>query len=197
MSVEALKSPHQYTEIPERGRKAIEGFIPDEERIKKRVEHFTHVKPRKGDQEGDTEVIDGVTFTHHFVTAPGDAEYLTWHYVEAGSGEPIVFLHGIPDSWYQWHPQMAALASTHRCIAVDLKGYGQSDKRPGDYRHEGVSEQLFAMLRKIGLTRFNVVTHDRGTVQADFIAANHPDSILRYGRGEQHLYNFHPDLAPA
>ena len=123
---------------------------------------------------------------------------MTWHYVEAGagSGEPIVFLHGIPDSWYQWHPQMAALASTHRCIAVDLKGYGQSDKRPGDYRHEGVSEQLFAMLRKIGLTRFNVVTHDRGTVQADFIAANHPDSILRYGRGEQHLYNFHPDLAP-
>ena len=79
-----------------------------------------------------------VTFTHHFVTAPGDAEYLTWHYVEAGSGEPIVFLHGIPDSWYQWHPQMAALASTHRCIAVDLKGYGQSDKRPGDYRHEAL-----------------------------------------------------------
>ena len=56
MSVEALKSPHQYTEIPERGRKAIEGFIPDEERIKKRVEHFAHVKPREGDQEGDTEV---------------------------------------------------------------------------------------------------------------------------------------------
>ena len=175
MSVEALKSPHQYTEIPERGRKAIEGFIPDEDRIQKRVQHFAHVKPRKADQEGDTEVIDGVTFTHHFVTAPGDAEYLTWHYVEAGSGEPIVFLHGIPDSWYQWHPQMAALASTHRCIGVDLKGYGQSDKRPGDYRHEGASEQLFAMLRKIGLTRFNVVTHDRGTVQADFIAANHPE----------------------
>ncbi len=112
MSVEALKSPHQYTEVPERGRKAIEGFIPDEERIKKRVQDFAHVKPREGDREGDTEVIDGVTFTHHFVTAPGDFKYLTWHYVEAGSGEPIVFLHGIPDSWYQWHPQMAALAAT-------------------------------------------------------------------------------------
>ena len=47
MSAEALKSPHQYTEIPERGRKAIEGFIPDEERIKKRAEHFAHVKPRR------------------------------------------------------------------------------------------------------------------------------------------------------
>jgi hypothetical protein len=122
MSAEALESPHQYTEIPERGRKAIEGFIPDEERIKKRAEHFAHVKPREGDQEGATEVIDGVAFTHHFVTAPGDAEYLTWHYVEAGSGEPIVFLHGIPDSWYQWHPQMPALASTHRCIVI-LKRY--------------------------------------------------------------------------
>ena len=111
------------------------------------MQDFAHVKPREGDKEGDTEVIDGAPI-FIIVTALGDFEYLTWHYVEAGSGEPIVFLHGIPDSWYQWHPQMAALADTHRCIAIDLKGYGQSDKRPGDYRHEGVSEQLFAMLRK-------------------------------------------------
>ena len=83
-----------------------------------------------------------MVFKHHFVEAPADYTLITWHYVEAGHGEPIVFLHGIPDSWYQWHHQMAALAKTHRCIAVDLKGYGQSDKSPGDYRHEGVAEQM-------------------------------------------------------
>ncbi|HTT82729.1 MAG TPA: hypothetical protein VMF67_04555 [Rhizomicrobium sp.] len=58
-------------------------------------------------------------FTHRFVTGPGDGEYLSWHYVEAGAGEPIVFLHGIPDSWYQcirkwrpWPPNIDASPST-------------------------------------------------------------------------------------
>ena len=147
---------------------------------------------------GATEILDGVTFTHHFVEAPGDHETIRWHYVEAGplDGETIVFLHGIPDSWFQWHHQMASLSGAYRCIAVDLKGYGQSAKGPGDYRHEGAAEQMFSMLQQIGVTRFNVVTHDRGTVQADYIAATHPGSVIRYGRGEQHLFHFHPSLAP-
>ena len=186
----------EYTPLPDRAAKAIDGFIPPEDLIDQRAAHFASVKRREPNKDGDTEILNSVTFTHHFVSAPGDYETITWHYVEAGSGEPIVFLHGIPDSWFQWHHQMAALSKAHRCIAVDLKGYGQSEKGPGDYRHEAVSEQLFAMLQQIGIKRFNVVTHDRGTVQADFIAANHPESVLRYARGEQHLYHFHPSLAP-
>ena len=186
----------EYSTIPERAVKAMDGFIPSDEKINQRAAHFAHVQPRDENQEGDTETIDGVTFTHHFVQAPGDYDLIRWHYVEAGAGEAIVFLHGIPDSWYQWHPQMVALAKTHHCIAVDLKGYGQSEKAAGDYRHEGAAEELFAMLQQIGIKRFNIVTHDRGSVQADFIAANHPEHVLRYGRGEQHLYHFNPTLAP-
>src|SRR3546814_9457892 len=91
---------------------------------------------------------------------------------------------------------MAAFALEYHCIGVDLKVYGQSDKKGGNYQHEAVSEQLWAMLQQIGVKQFNVITHDRGTVQADFIAANHPESVLRYGRGEQHIYNFHPAIAP-
>ena len=186
----------EYSPLPERAAAAIEGFIPSEDAINKRVAHFASVALREEDKEGDTEVIDAVKFTHHLVTAPGDYDMIRWHYVEAGAGEPIVFLHGIPDSWFQWHPQMVALSATHRCIAVDLKGYGQSEKAAGNYIHEGVSEQLYTMLQQIGVKRFNVITHDRGTVQADFIAANHPESVLRYGRGEQHLFHFNPVLAP-
>ena len=66
---------------------------------------------------------------------------------------------------------MVAFAKTHRCIAVDLKGYGQSEKHAGDYRHEGAADELYAMLQQIGVTKFNIVSHDRGTVQADFITA--------------------------
>lgn len=186
----------EYSEIPKRAAKILEGFFPDEDAIAKRVAEFTDVVPREPDSDGDTEVLDGVTFTHRFVDAPGDVETVRFHYVEAGQGEPIVFLHGIPDSWYQWHHQMAALASTHRCIGVDLKGYGQSEKSPGDYRHSAAGEQLVGALDLADVDRFNMVTHDRGTVQADYIAANHPDRVLRYGRGEQHLFHFHPDLAP-
>jgi pimeloyl-ACP methyl ester carboxylesterase len=185
-----------YSEVPGRAAKALEGFLPPEDLIKQRVAEFAHVQPRESDKEGDTEVLDGVTFTHHFVEAPGDYDMIGWHYVEAGEGETVIFLHGIPDSWYQWHHQMAAISSTHRCIAIDLKGYGQSEKAPGDYTHEGAGEQLYTMLRQIGVNKFNLVTHDRGTVQADFIAAKHPESVLRYARGEQHLYHFNPVLAP-
>ncbi|KIW26369.1 uncharacterized protein PV07_09469 [Cladophialophora immunda] len=191
---------HQYSELPARAAQAIENFLPPEDKIEQRARQFASVKPRRADVEGDTEQLDGVTFTHHFVEAPGDHETVLFHYVETGpaSGEVVVFLHGIPDSWFQWHHQMATLSRDqgYRCVAPDLKGYGQSDKRPGDYRHEGAAEQLYGMLKQIGLQRFNLVTHDRGTVQADYIVALHPDNILRYGRGEQHLYHFNPALAP-
>ncbi|WP_233342901.1 alpha/beta fold hydrolase [Burkholderia cepacia] len=186
----------EYSELPERAAKAIESFIPPEDLIAQRIKQFSYVEPRAADTDGRTETFDGVSFVHRFVDTPGDDEMLTWHYVEAGEGEPVVFLHGIPDSWFQWVHQMSALSTRYRCIAVDLKGYGQSSKGPGDYRHEGAAEQLYSMLQQIGVTRFNLVTHDRGTVQGDFIAANHSDSVLRYARGEQHLYHFNPVLAP-
>ncbi|MGV9800801.1 alpha/beta fold hydrolase [Mycobacterium sp. NPDC003449] len=186
----------EYSALPDRAAEVLTDFMPDEARVAARVAEFRDVQPRAVDEEGDVEVLDGVTFTHHFVDAPGDQEAVRFHYVEAGEGEPIVFLHGIPESWYEWHHEMAALAGEYRCIAFDLKGYGQSEKSPGDYRHEAAGEQLLAALDVIGIDRFNVVTHDRGTCQADFIAANHPDRVLRYGRGEQHLYHFHPSLAP-
>lgn len=194
----ATRSALEYTPLPSRVEQAVDNLFLSDEQIKEEVEKFSGVKPRTEDRDGDTETIEGEVFTHHFVLGPGDGEVVRWHYVEAGprEGEVVVFLHGIPDAWYQWHLQMAKLAKTYRCIAPDLKGYGQSSKEPGDYRHEGAAEQLFQMLLLIGVERFNVVTHDRGTCQADFIAANHPDHVLRYARGEQHLFHFNPALAP-
>lgn len=196
----AKRSDLAYTPLPARAEKLLDGmFLPDSDKyFQDTLARYAHVKPRPEDKEGDTELLEGATFTHHFILGPGDGEVVKWHYVEAGPkhGEVIVFLHGIPDAWYQWHMQMAEFSKSFRCIAPDLKGYGQSGKFYGDYRHEGVSEQLFAMLQLIGVEQFNIVTHDRGTVQADFIAANHPENVLRYARGEQHLFHFNPVLAP-
>ena len=194
----ARQSPLEYTQLPERAQKVVDSFLPPHDKIEATAKKFSYVEPRPADEEGGTETLDGITFTHHFEYGPGDAERILWHYVEAGpnDAEVIIFLHGIPDSWYQWRHQMGVLSQTYRCIGIDLKGYGQSEKGAGDYRHGGVAEQLYDMIQLIGITKFNLVTHDRGTVQGDFIVANHPESVIRYGRGEQHLYHFNPQLAP-
>ncbi|WP_432049114.1 alpha/beta fold hydrolase [Streptomyces asiaticus] len=193
----------RYTELPVRARQAIEGFAPPDALdalVARRLERYADVRPRPADHDGDTEELDGAVFTHHFEDVPGDHETVRWHYVEtgpgAGAGEPVVFLHGMPDSWFLWHHQMAALADSYRCVAIDLKGYGQSEKGRGDYRHSGAAGQLVALLDAIGVDRFTLVTHDRGTVQGDHIAAAHPGRVRHYVRGEQHLHHFHPDLAP-
>src|ERR1700677_4129417 len=85
----------EYSLIPARALAGMKDFFPDEDSIAARYAAFAGVAPRPGDNEGDTEVLDGVTFTHHFVDAPGDHETVRFHYVEAGSGEPVVFLHGL------------------------------------------------------------------------------------------------------
>ncbi|GAB3573173.1 alpha/beta fold hydrolase [Amycolatopsis endophytica] len=190
------KSSLDYSDLPERAAKILENFLPDEALVAKRIAELGEVAAREADREGDTEVLDGVSFTHHFTDVDGDKELVRYHWVECGAGEVIVFLHGIPDSWYEWHHQMASLSDDYRCISIDLKGYGQSEKKPGDYRHEAAAEELVRLLDAIGVGQFTMVTHDRGTMQGDYIAANHPDRVLRYGRGEQHLYHFHPSLAP-
>ncbi|MFX0100626.1 MAG: alpha/beta fold hydrolase [Candidatus Hodarchaeota archaeon] len=147
---------------------------------------------RKFNEDGDIELLGNTKVTHHFVEVDG----IKWHYVEAGEGEPIVFLHGVPESWYTWHNQLKDLANSFHVFAFDLKGYGQSDKSTGDYRQEGVAEELLAVLDEIGLERFNLVGHDRGSVIGDYLGGNHPKRILRYVRGQQILHKWETNRSP-
>ncbi|KAK4898089.1 hypothetical protein LTR49_027885 [Elasticomyces elasticus] len=180
------------TPLPERAAKAIEHFLPDEEAVAELLKHFAYEEPRQRDKDGDTESIDDVRFTHHFVSAPAEYEEIEWHYATCGnaSSAPIVFLRGFPDSWYQWHPQIGG----HVRHALLHSRYGQSPKGRGSYVHETVAAQLYTMLVQIDIKNFFLVIHDRGTVQGDFICAKHPDAVLGYARGEQHLWHLNPAL---
>ena len=71
---------------------------------------------------------------HRFETAGG----IRWHWAEMGDGDPVVLLHGIPESWMCWKHQMPALATQFRVLAFDLKGYGRSEKADGDYTGNGI-----------------------------------------------------------
>ena len=129
---------------------------------------------------------------HRFVEAAG----IKWHYVEAGAGEPVVFLHGLPESWFSWHYQIAEVSKEYRVIAVDLKGYGQSDKRDGDYTSQGAANELIALFDIIGLEKFSLVTHDWGTVIGDHIASTIPDRIVKYVRMQAPVLKIDPTKHP-
>ena len=86
-------------------------------------------------------------------------------YVDSGSGDPIVFLHGNPTSSYLWRNVIPHLAELGRCLAPDLIGMGQSEKNPaGSYRFEDHYRYLVAWLEAVGATENVIlVVHDWGS----------------------------------
>ena len=58
------------------------------------------------------------TFSHHMAEVNG----VKLHFVKGGTGEPVVLLHGFPQTWYEWHRIMPALAERYTVIAPDLRG---------------------------------------------------------------------------
>jgi pimeloyl-ACP methyl ester carboxylesterase len=117
-------------------------------------------------------------FIHHTAQVGG----LEWHWVEMGEGDPVVLLHGIPESWRCWHHQIPVLARQFRVIAIDLKGYGRSDKQEGDYAASTVARETLALLDHIGVDRFHLAGHDWGVMIADNICHQVPDRVERYVR---------------
>ena len=188
----------EYTPVPERlvpglDREQRPEFRQD---VEDRLKELPGAIEPVANTDGERERVGTTELTHRFVDAPGDSETVRWHLVEAGEGEAVVFLHGLPDSWWMWHYQLEALAPSHHVVAVDLKGYGQSDKKTGDYRAEGVADQLLSLLDRLGLDEFSLVAHDRGAVIGDHLVAGRAGRVLRYVRAEQHLWHFNPMLAP-
>ena len=103
-------------------------------------------------------------------------------YVEAGSGDPIVFLHGNPTSSYLWRDVIPEVASLGRCIAPDFIGMGDSaklaDSGPGTYRYVQHRHYLDELLRVLGVREaVTLVGHDWGSVLAFDWAVRHPDSV--------------------
>ncbi len=89
-------------------------------------------------------------------------------YVEAGTGDPIVFLHGNPTSSYLWRNLLPHLVGLGRCIAPDLIGMGDSDKLdrsgPGSYAFVEHRRHLDALLDALGIDdRVTLVVHDWGS----------------------------------
>uniref|UniRef100_A0A2A4Z0N4 AB hydrolase-1 domain-containing protein n=1 Tax=OCS116 cluster bacterium TaxID=2030921 RepID=A0A2A4Z0N4_9PROT len=147
----------------------------------------------KENSEGEIVRLGRVEARHHFIEAPGAVIPIRWHYVAAGNpnNQTILLLHGNPESWAAWQEQIEALAVHYHVIAPDLKGYGQGDKKPGDWRWENCAEEMLAFLKQIGIVKPIVVAHDRGCVLADYMLGSHPEFAIAYLRMQQvcHILN--------
>jgi len=100
-------------------------------------------------------------------------------YVDTGTGDPIVFLHGNPTSSYLWRNIIPHLASLGRCLAPDLIGMGDSGKAPnGSYRFVDHARYLDAWFEALGLTKnVRFVVHDWGSALAFHWMHRHPDRV--------------------
>ena len=99
------------------------------------------------------------------------------HYVEQGSGEPILFLHGNPTSSYLWRNVIPHVSGVGRCIAPDLIGMGRSDKPDIGYRIFDHVAYLDGFIAALGLDKMRFVIHDWGGFLGFHFAARHPQRV--------------------
>lgn len=99
------------------------------------------------------------------------------HVVEQGGGVPILLVHGWMGSSYHWRHVMPLLAQSHRVVAIDCRGYGDSDKPYDGYDGETIAEDLRQVAETLRLDRPIVIGHDMGALPALLFAAGHPEAV--------------------
>jgi pimeloyl-ACP methyl ester carboxylesterase len=116
-----------------------------------------------------------MTFSHHMASVNG----IQIHYVIGGQGDPIVLLHGWPETWYEWRHVMPALAKNYTVIAPDLRGLGDSSKPPAGYDGKTTAEDIHQLVSQLGFKDILLVGHDFGVQVAYSYAAAHSAEVRR------------------
>jgi len=109
------------------------------------------------------------------------------HYVEEGTGDPILFLHGNPTSSYLWRNIIPHLSPYGRAIAPDLIGYGKSDKPLIEYRVFDQIKYMEGFIEALDLNNITLVVHDWGSAIGLHIAMKHPEKIKAIAMMDAHL----------
>jgi haloalkane dehalogenase len=121
----------------------------------------------------DQSISPDVPYSSRFVDVLGSR----MHYVEGGSGDPVLFLHGNPTSSYLWRNVMPHLDGVARCIAPDLVGMGQSDKPDLEYRLVDHARYVDGFIEALGLERVTLVIHDWGSALGFHYARRHEANV--------------------
>lgn len=124
----------------------------------------------------DCDALIGGPWTHRSVSATGTR----FHIAEAGEGPLVLLLHGFPQFWWAWRHQLPALARAgYRAVAVDLRGYGASDKPPRGYDLVTLAADTAGLIRALGAADATVVGHGVGGLLGWTVAGFAPGSVRR------------------
>lgn len=121
----------------------------------------------------DAEIVGA---THRFA----EVGPTRWHFLEGGSGDAVVFLHGLPETSYAWRRAFNWMSADYRIIAVDLEGFGLTRTTSDDYSVDAMAGRLLDLLGAEGIDRFHLVGHDFGGVIGARAASGAGDKLLSY-----------------
>lgn len=114
-------------------------------------------------------------FEEHFIEID---DTTTIHAMVGGSGEPLLLLHGHPETYLMWHKIVGDLSRRFTVVATDLRGYGDSSKpHTADYSKRAMAHDQIETMRALGYSSFHVMGHDRGARVAYRMALDHPEVV--------------------
>ena len=109
-----------------------------------------------------------------------EVDGLRLHYLETGAGDPVLMLHGWPTSSYLWRRIVPIVGEGNRAIALDLPGYGKSDKPlDSSYSFRFYDRILSGFFDQIGVDRVGLAVHDLGGPVGLYWAAQHPERVTK------------------
>jgi len=112
-------------------------------------------------------------FTHHIIDVNGTS----LHYVDGGTGIPIICLPGWPQTWYSYRNIALSLAENYRMIVVDIRGMGSSATPLSGYDKKTMAADIHELILQLGLEQAFVLGHDIGGMVAMSLAYNFPESV--------------------
>jgi pimeloyl-ACP methyl ester carboxylesterase len=122
------------------------------------------------------------------VSAPATSNFvqtrdLRMHYLQAGTGEagrePVIFIHGFPETSFEWRHQLQVFGAQYACFAPDTRGYGQTDKPGIRCTRTLLAQDIVNFMDALGIEKAAIVAHDWGGIIAFKLAIDWPERVTR------------------
>jgi len=118
--------------------------------------------------------------SHNYIRANG----LKIHYVEKvdKSKTLMLFIHGFPEFWYSWRYQLKEFSNEYWCVAVDMRGYGDTDKPEGisPYEIDKLSNDIKSLIKELGREKCILICHDWGAVVGWYFVQKNMNMVEKY-----------------
>ncbi|MCT9935290.1 alpha/beta hydrolase [Planotetraspora sp. A-T 1434] len=119
------------------------------------------------------------------------------HYAIGGSGDPVFLLHGVPKTMYYWRHVIPLLTPYHTVVALDCRGFGDSERPAGGYDTATMARDVAELATYLGFERFRVAGEDWGAAIAYAVAAFHRPRVRQLVFQEMRLPGMPADAGPA